>query len=130
MPIRDYRAVLCLVIALAMAIGSLLPNGARSPSHDPVAFAATAVAETNAPLWAGLVEHEHSHDHGDEHERVAGHSDDHNPADHTHETLSAPPVAAAMSPVMIRNWLPVSPHAAHVGASYRLERPPKPNVIA
>ena len=126
---RVNRAVLCLVLAFAMAFGSLLPHASDSSSHDPVALA-VAEAERHAQLETGIAEHGHSHDDGEEDERVAGHSPGHNPADHSHETPTTPPGIAAAVPPLLRTWLPMPPQTAHLGASYRLERPPRPIVIA
>lgn len=126
---RVNRAALCLVLAFAMAFGSLLPHARHSPSHDPVALAA-AEAERHAQLEVELAEHGHSHDDGEEHERVAGHSHGHNPADHSHDIPTTPPGSTAIPSAFVRTWVPMQPQTAHVGASYRLERPPRPIVIA
>ena len=106
---RVSSAVLCLVVALAMAFGPLLPHPTHSTSHDMAALAAPEQEED---------------------ERVAGHSPGHNPADHSHETPTTPPGIAAAVPPLLRTWLPMPPQTAHLGASYRLERPPRPIVIA
>ena len=125
---RVSSAVLCLVVALAMAFGSLLPHPTHSTSPDMAALAA-AGEDAHAQLEAEIVEHGHSHDDGED-ERVAGHSHGHNPADHSHETPTTPPGIAAAVPPLLRTWLPMPPQTAHLGASYRLERPPRPIVIA
>jgi len=129
MPNRVKRAVLCLVVAFAMAFGSLLPHASRSSSHDPVALAA-AEAERHTQLEAEIAEHGHSHDDGEEHERVAGHSHGHNPADHSHETPTTPPGSAPVVPALVQAIMPTPPDTAHLGTTYRLERPPRPIVIA
>jgi hypothetical protein len=126
-PVR--RAVLSLAVALAMAFGSLLPHASHSPPHDPKAFSA-AEADRHAQLEAEIAEHGHSHDDGEEHERTADYPHGHNPADHSHETPTTPPGSAPFLPAMTRSWMPMPPHAADLGASYRLERPPIPIVIA
>lgn len=123
------RAILCFVVAFAMAFGSLLPHAAHSPSHDPAALAA-AEAERHAQLEAEIAEHGHSHNDGDDHERVAGHSHGHNPADHSHETPTTPPDGVPVVPVLVRALVPTHPETAHLGATYRLERPPRPIVTA
>ena len=127
MSLRVSRAVLSLAITIAMAFGSLLPHAL--PPHDPKAFSA-AEADQHAQLEAEIAEHGHSHDDGEEHERAADYSHGHNPADHSHETPTTPPGSAPVLPAMIRAWAPMPPHAADLGASYRLERPPRPIVIA
>lgn len=126
---RVSRAVLCLVVAFAMAFGSLLPHAAHSPSHDPIALA-VAEAERHAQLEAEIAEHGHSHDEGEDHERAAGHTHGHNPADHSHETPTTPSGGAHVVPALAQTWVPKPPHAAHLGTIFRLERPPKPIVIA
>jgi hypothetical protein len=126
---RVHRAILCIVVAVAMAFGSLLPHATHSPSHDPAALAA-AEAERHAQLEAEIAEHGHSHGDGEEHEQVAGHSHGHNPADHSHETPTTPPGSAPVVPALVRTWVPMPPQTAHIGARYRLERPPRPIVIA
>lgn len=129
MPNRVNRAVLCLVLAFAMAFGTLLPHAAHSPSHDPVALAA-AEAERHALLEAQIAEHGHSHDDGEEHEQVAGHTHGHNPADHSHETPTTPPGGAPVVPALVEAIVPMARETAHLGTTYRLERPPRPIVIA
>ncbi|RST86568.1 hypothetical protein EJC49_09820 [Aquibium carbonis] len=126
---RVNRAILCMVVAFATAFGSLLPHAKQSPSHDPFALAA-AEAERHAQLEAEFAEHGHSHDDGMEHERAAGHLHGHNPADHSHETPTTPPDDVPVVPALVRAIVPTPPDAAHLGASYRLERPPRPIVIA
>jgi hypothetical protein len=129
MSIRVSTALLSLAIAFAMAFSSLLPHGPHSPPHDRKAYPA-AESDRYAQLEAEIAEHGHSHDDGEEHERAADYSHGHNPADHSHETPTTPPRSAPVLPAMIRSWMPMPPHAADLGASYRLERPPKPIVIA
>lgn len=106
--------MLGVILAFAMAFGSLLPHATHSPSHDPVALAA-AEAERHAQLEAAIAEHGHSHDDGDDHERTAGHSHGHNPADHSHETPTTPPnivpAVLALTPV----WVPTPPETVHLG---------------
>ena len=126
---RIDRAILSIVLAFVMAFGSLLPHATHSPSHYPVALVA-AETERHAQLEAEIAEHGHSHDDGEEHERAAGHSHDHNPADHSHEMPTTPPGSAPVVPALLRTWMPMPPQTAHIGASYRLERPPRPIVIA
>jgi len=127
MPNRVNRVVLCLAVALAMAFGSLLPHATHSPSHDPVVLAA---AERHAQLEAEIAEHGHSHADGENHERMAGHSHGHNPADHSHETPTTPSGSAPAVLALIPAWAPTPPETVHIGATYRLERPPRPIVIA
>ena len=126
---RINRSVLYLVLAVAMAFGSLLPHATHSPSHDSVALPA-AEAERHAQLEAEIADRGHSHDDGKDHQQVAGHSHGHNPADHSHETPTTPPGSAPVVPALVRMWVPLPPHTAHFGASYRLERPPRPMVLA
>lgn len=120
---RVSRVVLCFVVALAMAFGSSLSHPTHSLSHDPASLS-MAEAERHAQLEAEIAEHGHSHDHGGDHERAAGHSHGHNPADHSHETPTAPPAIAATLPALVRTWLTVPPSTVTLGAIGRLERPP------
>ncbi|MBB6012387.1 hypothetical protein HNR59_001732 [Aquamicrobium lusatiense] len=122
------RAVLSLVVALAMAFGSLLPHAAHPPSQNPTALATEAKRHVQPEVE--MAEHGHSHEDGEEHEQAAGHSHGHNPADHSHETPTAPPASAPVVPALARTWVPMPPHVAHLGTSYRLERPPRRIVIA
>lgn len=126
---RVNRAMLCLVLAFAMAFGSLLPHAAHSPSHDRIALA-VAEAERHAQLETEIAEHGHSHDDGENHERTAGHSHGHNPADHSHETPTTPRGTASALQALVPAWVPRPPQTAHLGTSYRLERPPRPIVLA
>ena len=123
------RAVLCCVLAFATAFGSLLPHASHSPSHDPVALAAIE-AERHAQLEAEIAEHGHSHDDGEDHERVAGHSHGHNPADHSHETPTTPPAAVPDGLAVASAWVPTRPETVHLATTYRLERPPRPIAVA
>ena len=123
MPNRVSSAVLCLVIAFAMAVGSLLPHAPHFPSHDPIDRAAAAAR--HAQLDAEIAAHGHSHDDGGEAERWGDFSHGHNPADHTHEAPITPPGGAPAGPALVRSWIPMPAHTGPIGATYRLERPPR-----
>lgn len=129
MPNRVNRAMLCLVVALAMAFGSLLPHASDSSTHDPVALAA-AEAERHGQFEADIAGHGHSHDDGQEYERSTGHMHGHNPADHSHETPTTPSGSEAVVPTLVQNVVPTAHDTAHLDTTYRLERPPRPIVIA
>lgn len=118
------RSVLCLAIAFAMAFGSLLPHATYLPSRDQL-FLAT---ERLAQFEDEIAEHGHSHDEVTDREQ--GHTHGHNPADHSHETPTAPPGDGPALQTLLPAWITVAPQAAHIGASYRLERPPKLIVLA
>lgn len=126
---RVSRIVVSLVIALTMAFGSLMPHATHSQPHVPNALSA-AMADRHAQFEAEIAEHGHSHHDEKEHERVADHSHSHNPADHSHETPTTPPDSAPVLSALMRTWVPMPPHTAHLGASHRLERPPRPIVTA
>lgn len=117
------RAVLCLVIALALAFGSLPRHGALSLPQQLVAFV-PAEAERHAQAEAGIVEHGHSHDEAGAHGQSTGHSYGHDPADHSHETPGTSSVVLAVSPMPARAWVLMPPDSAHLDPSYRLDRPP------
>lgn len=112
-----------------MAFGPLLPHAPQSPSHDSIARAVVG-AERHAQLEVEIADHGHSHDDREEHRWPAGHSHDHNPADHSHEMPPTPTGNSLIVPALVRTWVPPPPHTAHLGGSDRLERPPRPIVIA
>lgn len=126
---RVNRTVLYLVLAVAMAFGSLLPHASQSLSHEPVALT-TAETERQGQLVSEMAEHGHRHNYRGEHDRAAGHAHGHNPADHSHETPTTPPGSAPALRALVPAWVPMPPQAAHLGAIYRLERPPRLIVIA
>lgn len=129
MPNRAYSAVFRLVIAVAMTIGMLLSPMGSSTSHNPVALAA-AEAARHAELAAQIEAHGHSHDDGEADEQSPGHSHGHNPADHTHETASTLPDFAPPVPPIGRRWLAHPPSVADLETRFRLERPPRPILLA
>lgn len=132
-PVR--RSLLCFVLAFAMAFGSLLPHASGASWHDAMSLTQT-VEGRHAQHEAAIADHGHSHDDKDKDKdkddngSVAAHTHNHNPADHSHETPTAPEGIAACVPPFVRSWLPVLPSNATAGAIYRLERPPRSIVIA
>ncbi len=122
---RVNGAVLRLVVALAVALASLVPHASVSPSHDPVALA-KAEAERHAQLRAEIAEHGHTHDDGKDYERSERHSHGHNPADHTHEIPSPPPDIASTLAALVGRVERTPPQTAVPDEVYRLERPPRP----
>ena len=129
MPNWVHSTALRLVIAFAMVLGMLLSPAGSSASHNPVALAA-AEAARHAELAAQVEAHGHSHDDGEADEQSPGHSHGHNPADHTHETASALPGFAQPALPTGRGWLAFPPSFADLETRFRLERPPRPIVIA
>jgi len=118
---RISRSVLCLVVAFATAFGWVLPHGSDAVSHDPVP---PVVVDANTS------EHGHSHNDGEGDERADAHFHGHNPADHSHETPTTPPAVAPALQAMMCTSVPLPPHTVSIGGTYRLERPPRPIVIA
>jgi hypothetical protein len=129
MPNRVRSAAFRLAIALAMTLGVLLPPIGRSMSHNPIAQAA-AEAARHAELAAQIEAHGHTHDDGEADEQSPGHSHGHNPADHTHETASTLPGFAHPAPPIGQRWRPVPSFFADLGTRFRLERPPRPILLA
>ncbi|OYX67809.1 MAG: hypothetical protein B7Y95_22130 [Rhizobiales bacterium 32-66-11] len=126
---RVHSIAFRLVIAFAMTIGMLLSPMGSSASHNPVALAA-AEAIRHAELVAQVEAHGHTHDDGEANEQSPGHSHGHNPADHSHETASTLPGFAQPVPPIGRRWLAQPPSVADLEACFRLERPPRPILIA
>ncbi|WP_222872662.1 hypothetical protein [Hankyongella ginsenosidimutans] len=112
-----------------MALGMLLSPIGTSTSHNPVALAA-AEAARHAELAAQIEAHGHSHDDGEADERSPGHSHGHNPADHSHETASTLPDFTQPVPPIGRRWLDYPPSVAALETLFRLERPPRPILLA
>jgi uncharacterized protein involved in copper resistance len=129
MPNWAYSAAFRFVIAVAMTIGMLLSPMGSSASHNPVALA-SAEAARHAELAAQIEAHDHSHDDGEVDEQSPGHSHGHNPADHTHETASMLSGIAQPAPSIGRSWLAYPPSFADLETRFRLERPPRPILLA
>lgn len=129
MPQRVQSVAFRIVISFAMAFGFPLSPLGSSASHNPIALAAADVVR-HAALDAPADTHDHTHDEGVVDEQSQGHSHGHNPADHTHETASAAlDFAQPVFPIG-RIWHAHPPSFANLESGSRLERPPKPVVIA
>ncbi|WP_292854924.1 hypothetical protein [Mesorhizobium sp.] len=100
-----------------------------SASHDPIAIAASAI-ERQAEVAAQIENHGHAHEDGVADEQSLGHFHGHNAADHSHETASTPVGFAPTVPQVERGWLNYSPTFIDPGATFRLERPPRPFLAA
>jgi hypothetical protein len=129
MPNWVNSAAFRFVIALSMALGTLLSSIGSTNSHNPIILAA-AEAARHAELAAQIDAHGHAHDDGASDEQSPGHAHGHNPADHTHETASAVPGVAQMLFPIGRTWLAHPPSYVDLEARFRLERPPRPIVVA
>lgn len=126
---RLRRAILCGLIAFAMALGMVASVVQTSVSHNPLVLL-TAEAERHALLEQEIAAHGHSHDDGYGEERQPGHSHGHNPADHSHDIPSFLPKLAGMTPPGWQTWPAVYPAIAVTGQHYPFERPPRLRVIA
>lgn len=112
-----------------MALGMVLSPIGSSVSHNPIALAA-AEAARHADLAAQVEAHGHAHDDGVADEQSPGHAHGHDPADHTHETASAAPEFAQPVFPIVRMWQAHPSSFADPEPGFRLERPPRPIVIA
>ncbi|EIM72204.1 hypothetical protein A33O_20520 [Nitratireductor aquibiodomus RA22] len=116
MPKQAQRAVLHLALAFAMALGWLLPHTAHASSPARALFSTAEIEQSAGNLH--------------QHERAGGHTDQHNPADHAHETPTTPPGNGAELPPPVQGAAPMPPDRLNFDATYRLERPPRPIAIA
>lgn len=129
MPRWVHSTAFRFVVAFTMALGMVLSPTGRSVSHNPIALA-VAEAARHAELAAQVEAHGHAHDDGLAGEQSPGHAHGHNPADHTHESASAAlDFAQPVLPIR-RMWQAYPPLFANLESGFRLERPPKPIVIA
>lgn len=118
-----------IVIVFTMALGMLLSPIGGLASHNPIPLAA-AEAARHAELAALVDAHGHAHDDGVADEQMPGHAHGHNPADHTHETANANiHFAQSVFPIG-RMWHAHPLSFADFESDYRLERPPRPILIA
>ncbi len=124
MPRRSIRALFCLVIAFAMALGMALSAAHVSAGHNAHAIT-QAEALRHAELAASVAEHGHAHEEGEPDERLPGHVHGHNTADHIHETANVVGMVQLGTPRFVRT---VIRHEQQQAASQRpggLERPPR-----
>ncbi|MEQ9069309.1 MAG: hypothetical protein RLO18_21425 [Gimesia chilikensis] len=93
-------------------------------SHSAVN--AEAAEQARHAELASAIDHGHSHDDGELEEQRTGHDHGHNPADHSHET----PHLIAHQYLVHRDTNRLQfvsiPETVELGASFRLDRPPKP----
>jgi hypothetical protein len=121
---RSIRAVLCLVIAFATALGTTLSAAHVSAGHNAHAVA-QAEAVRHADLAAETAAHGHSHEEGEPDERLPGHAHGHNSADHIHETANVVGVFHLGAPRFVRTTIQLEHQQAASGKPGGLERPPR-----
>jgi hypothetical protein len=123
-PRRSIRALSCLVIAFAMALGMTLSAAHVSGGHNAYAIA-QAEAVRHAELAAAIAEHGHAHEEGEPDERLPGHVHGHNTADHVHETANVVGVIQLGLPRFERTVIRHEHEQASSGTPSGLERPPR-----
>lgn len=130
MTLRRLPFLTCRILAaLLLALGMLSAPAGPSASHDPVALA-TAEAERHAEMQAGVADHGHVHDDGDDSERSPGHAHGHDPADHSHDKAGAPPVYGPGEPTLRSARHVTFQSAGQASLSATLRRPPRPSFAA
>ena len=112
------------VVAFAMTLGMLLSPIGIPTSHILDKLAAVEII-FHTELAAHIETHGHTHNDDEVDEQSPGHSHEHNPFDHTHETASTLPALLASVPPVERNWLFRETGIPDLGTPFRLERPPK-----
>ena len=112
-----------------MALGMVLSPIGGSTSHNPIALV-SAETSRHAELAAQVEENGHADGDGVADEQSPGHDHGHNQADHTHETASAAPDFAQPVNPIDRMWHAHPPSFVDLDIGFRLERPPRPIVIA
>ncbi len=126
--LRVPASALHVVIAIAMALSLFVVRASHSLSHDSVAIS-VAEKQAHAELAARISDHGHVHDEGDHSEREQGHVHGHDPADHSHETVG---MVANLTYALMPIGRSKSIHAFHrleTGERWRLERPPKSQLL-
>ena len=129
MSCRSLKAVFCLAIAFAMALGVLLSTVHLAAGHNAFATA-KAEAVRHAELAATIAEHGHAHDEGEPSEQLPGHVHGHKAADHLHETADRLTVDTLVTPGFARTSVAHDPVTADPGHPDGLKRPPRPFVAA
>jgi len=122
------KALSCLVIALAMALGMTLSAVHVSAGHNAHAIA-QAEAIRHAELAAEIAAHGHAHDDGEADERLPGHVHGHNTADHVHETANIVALTPLGTPRFARTAIRHEHQRSASGEPAGLERPPR-SVVA
>ena len=124
---RRIKALSCLVIAFAMALGMTLSAAHVSAGHNAHAIA-QAEAVRHAELAAEIAEHGHAHDEGEPDERLPGHVHGHNTADHVHETANVVALVQLGTPRFVRTAIRHEHQRSASGRPDGLERPPRSDV--
>ena len=118
-----------VIIAIALMIGLVLSPGRAWAAHDPLAQAA-AEASRHAAVPAVRADHDHVHHDGADEERLPGHAHGHNPADHSHDTPALFCGGIVLGRSTGPDWHPTQPVVPIRARAVRLDRPPRPIVVA
>jgi len=124
---RRIKALSCLAIAIAIALGMTLSAVHVSAGHNAHAIAQAEVVR-HAELAAETAAHGHSHDEGKAEERLAGHVHGHNTTDHVHETANIVALVQLGSPRFVRTAIRHEQQRSASGRPKGLERPPRSDV--
>ncbi|MEM9684268.1 MAG: hypothetical protein AAF942_13440 [Pseudomonadota bacterium] len=125
--VNDSR-IFRIAVALAVLLSMMLPPADHSASHFAGADGGHGF-ESHGTASAAIEGHDHSH-HGEQSDdRDADHSDrqsnDHNPADHTHD-IPAAPQFQTLAPAWNGGRVEaISPDNSHSSPSFRIRRPPR-----
>lgn len=94
--------------------------------HAHVRCTAAAVEESrHAELAPTAGDHGHTHDDGEDDERIPGHVHGKNVVDHTHETPSVVFAFGVPAPAPYRSWTPGAERTAQARPPDTIDRPPK-----
>lgn len=129
MSLRAISAACRLVIVFSTMLGLLLPPASASPSHDSAALM-IAEAQHHVGPTEDLTGKGHVHQDGNWEEQLPGHVHGHNPFDHSHETSATAAQVTSSMRASRSDWLPIASACAHCSLGSRLDRPPKPILVA
>lgn len=124
MLLRGRRAIVYLLLALILALGTTASSVIVNLSHNPAVLVA-AESERHAEIERQLAEHGHSHEDGVGDESQPGHVHGHDPADHSHDTAGQAAPLAAIAPPAWRVSLVATGLVTPAGMNFHLERPPR-----
>lgn len=117
---RIVRLALTVVMALSLLLAPIVDHG---PSHD---LTASDLFEVERHSVSAVMNNDsdHGHDHAWPKESQAGHSHEHNPADHSHDVpVSSDVVGHAISAVS-RSWR-TAYHFHDPAPPFGIKRPPR-----
>jgi hypothetical protein len=128
MTLRFTKKCLLTVILLALVFSGAMPrSGGGHSADESQAFSQAAEG------WhdhAHSSEDGHVHEDGSDEERDPGHRHDHNPFDHSHETMGPVPVISMADPNVFALQRPAYGISARTGPPLYIERPPKASAVS